>query len=527
MDETPDEPPTSAVILDNCHFSQVIFNNVEKFYVPGGDVNCHYTLTQNIVPRGKDWVGIFRVGWKTTRDYYTFMWAPLPSGTPSNTAVQQQIQFKAYYLPKDDEYYQFCYIDQDGMIRGASVPFQFRADTEDDILVVTTEGEVEEIELRNKNLCKENEELKASCASLQKQNTDLQEELSKTQELQNSLETLRSNTEKLELELNSLKKENKRLKELDDCRGAELQRLKEQIKNVTVDKESLETRLKTALDHLDQLQVQVLIHQKEVESLSRTDCEKTEQLENLKEENRQLRMSRTQQELQNSLETLRSNTEKLELELNSLKKENKRLKELDDCRGAELQRLKEQIKNVTVDKESLETRLKTALDHLDQLQVQVLIYQKEVESLSRTDCEKTEQLENLKEENRQLRMSRTQQKLREENDELLRHLSQTREVSAFSVASEAQAPIPAPEVEGLLFGNPYCVAGANLGAGAADVASIRKCPMCDEVFPEDIETSQYEAHVRSHLLECPLCSEAFEKSKKQVFDDHILCHGLE
>lgn len=61
MDKTSDEPPTSAVLLDNCHFSQVIFNNVQKFYVPGGDVTCQYTLTQNMVPRGKDWVGIFRV----------------------------------------------------------------------------------------------------------------------------------------------------------------------------------------------------------------------------------------------------------------------------------------------------------------------------------------------------------------------------------------------------------------------------------------------------------------------------------
>ena len=40
---------------------------------------------------------------------------------------------------------------------------------------------MEEIELQNKNLHKENEELKASCASLQKQNIDLQEELKKTQ----------------------------------------------------------------------------------------------------------------------------------------------------------------------------------------------------------------------------------------------------------------------------------------------------------------------------------------------------------
>ncbi|KAM6312036.1 calcium-binding and coiled-coil domain-containing protein 2 [Podargus strigoides] len=403
MDETSDKPPTSAVLLDNCHFSQVVFNNVEKFYIPGGDVTCYYTLTQNIVPRGKDWVGIFRVGWKTTREYYTFMWAPLPSDNHSGTAVQQQIQFKAYYLPKDDEYYQFCYVDQDRVVRGASVPFQFRAETEDDILVVTTQGEVEEIELQNKNLHKENEELKANCASLQKQNIHLQEEVNKAQELQNSLESLRSNTEKLELELNSLKKENKHLKELDDCREAELQQLKEKIQNVTSNNKRLETRLKPALENLDQLQQQ----------------------------NHDL------------------------------------MKELEEQK------------------------------HLFQI----------------LQAKKTE----ADEEN---------QKLREEHDRLLKHLSQAQEVSSFCVVSRAQAPMPAPE-GGLLFGNPYCAAGANLRAGAADVASIRKCPMCDEVFPEDVETSQYEAHVRSHLLECPICSEAFEKSNKQVFDDHIFCHGLE
>ncbi|XP_010006868.1 PREDICTED: calcium-binding and coiled-coil domain-containing protein 2 [Chaetura pelagica] len=445
MDEASDEPPTSAVLLDSCHFSQVVFNNVEKFYVPGADVTCCYTLTQNITPRGKDWVGIFRVGWKTTREYYTFLWAPLPSDPLSDTPVQQQIQFKAYYLPKDDEYYQFCYVDQDGVVRGASVPFQFRAETEDDILVVTTQGEVEEIELQNKNLRQENEELKANCASLQSQNTHLQEEVTKAQELQKSLESLRSNTEKLELELDSLKKENKHLKELDGCREAELQQLKEQIQTVSSDKERLESSLKAALEQMDQLQSQVSSYEKEVENLARVDQEKTEQLEGLKEENQQLRVVGAQQEQTRDL-----------------------MKELEE-----------------------QKRL-----------CQVLQAQKKA----------------AEEEN---------QNLREENDMLLRHLSQPREASPISVASQAQAPIPAPGAEDLLFGNPYGAAGANLGAGAAEVASLRKCPMCNDVFPEEIEASEFEAHVQSHLLECPLCSETFEKANQQVFDDHLFCHHLE
>lgn len=59
-----------------------------------------------------------------------------------------------YYVPNDDgEFYQFCYVTHKGEIRGASTPFQFRANSpsadelltvEDecnsDILVVTTKA---------------------------------------------------------------------------------------------------------------------------------------------------------------------------------------------------------------------------------------------------------------------------------------------------------------------------------------------------------------------------------------------------
>ncbi|NXG14244.1 CACO2 protein, partial [Grallaria varia] len=477
MEDTSDEPPTSAVLLENFMFSQVVFNNVEKFYVPGGDVTCYYTLTQNITPRGKDWVGIFRVGWKTTREYYTFLWAPLPADGHSGPSVQQQIHFKAYYLPKDDEYYQFCYVDQDGLVRGASVPFQFRAEAEDDILVVTTQEEVEETELRNQNLHKENEELKASCANLQKQNMELQEELKKTQELQKSLESLRSSTEKLELELNSLKMENKHLKEEGDCREAELHQLKEQIQNVTSDKEHLEKRLKTALDHMDQLQSQVLNYEKEVENLSHMDHDKTEQLETLKEENHQLRLS-TAQQVKPSLA-------------------------ISELQGAAwgcqpcLGQFSPPFTNPFFPSQRQTHDLMKELEEQKHLFHTLRVEKGEAD-----------------EENR---------KLRDENDALLRLLSQPGEVSPPS----AQAPNPAPEAAGLLFGNPYSAApGGDPGAGAE--ASLRKCPMCEEVFPAEDETSEYEGHVQNHLvLKCPICSERFEVCNRQVFDDHLLCHSLE
>ncbi|XP_019596219.2 calcium-binding and coiled-coil domain-containing protein 2 [Rhinolophus sinicus] len=283
MEDTIEDPPTSAVLLDHCHFSQIIFNNVEKFYVPGGDVTCYYTFTQHFIPRRKDWIGIFRVGWKTTREYYTFMWVNLPTDLQSESTKQQEVQFKAYYLPKDDEYYQFCYVDQDGVVRGASIPFQFRPENEEDILVVTTQGEVEEIEQHNSELCKENQELKDSCFSLQKQNSDLQTDLQKMQE---ELESLRSLKKKLE----------QKMKEQEDSWGAELLQLRVQNQKISSENEQMVVRV-------DQLQAQLSTQEEEMEKFVQENQNKTQQLEHLKKENDQLFLSLTEQrEYQRTLE---------------------------------------------------------------------------------------------------------------------------------------------------------------------------------------------------------------------------------
>ncbi|XP_077633026.1 calcium-binding and coiled-coil domain-containing protein 2 isoform X3 [Crocuta crocuta] len=319
MEETVEDPPTSAILLDHCHFSQVIFNSVEKFYVPGGDVTCYYTLTQQFIPRRKDWIGIFRVGWKTTREYYTFMWVTLPVDLNSESAKQQEVQFKAYYLPKDDEYYQFCYVDQDGVVRGASIPFQFRPENEEDILVVTTQGEVEEVEQRNKELCKENRELKDSCDGLQKRNSDMQAELHKTQE---ELEILKSTTQKLEQKVKAQK----------ESWETELLQLKEQNEKMSSENEKMGVRV-------EELQAQLSTQEKEMAKLIQGDQEKTEQLERLTEEKGQLLLTLTQQrEHQKKLE---QTIEEMKQEETSALKRQQALKEPRNKKSVEEQLVQE------------------------------------------------------------------------------------------------------------------------------------------------------------------------------------------
>uniref|UniRef100_A0AAY4BE98 SKICH domain-containing protein n=1 Tax=Denticeps clupeoides TaxID=299321 RepID=A0AAY4BE98_9TELE len=152
--------------METSSFAHVIFQNVGKSFLPQAPLECHYTLTPAITPHPKDWVGIFKVGWSTARDYYTFLWSPMPENYVEGSAVDRVVIFQGYYVPRSDgEFYQFCYVTHSGEIRGASTPFQFcqatptgeelltvEDEANSDILVVTTKtGLLEREEEREKH----------------------------------------------------------------------------------------------------------------------------------------------------------------------------------------------------------------------------------------------------------------------------------------------------------------------------------------------------------------------------------------
>ena len=102
----------------------VTFFNVQKSYPPGEQLTIGYTLDAELKRSTRDWVGLFRVGWSSSRDYYTFEWAP----SLSNDNLKGEVSFAGRRLPpEDNHFYQFCYVTSDGRVRGASSPFQFLA----------------------------------------------------------------------------------------------------------------------------------------------------------------------------------------------------------------------------------------------------------------------------------------------------------------------------------------------------------------------------------------------------------------
>ena len=102
----------------------VTFFNVQKSYPPGEKLNIGYSLNSELKRSTRDWVGLFKVGWTSSRDYYTFEWAPLRA----DDNLKGEVTFAGRRLPpEDNHFYQFCYVTSDGRVRGASSPFQFLA----------------------------------------------------------------------------------------------------------------------------------------------------------------------------------------------------------------------------------------------------------------------------------------------------------------------------------------------------------------------------------------------------------------
>ncbi|XP_065522023.1 tax1-binding protein 1 isoform X3 [Lathamus discolor] len=278
------EVPSSANTLQTSNFAHVIFQNVAKSYLPNTHLECHYTLTQFIHPHQKDWVGIFKVGWNTARDYYTFLWSPMPENYVEGSTVNCVLTFQGYYLPNDDgEFYQFCYVTHKGEIRGASTPFQFRTSSpveelltmEDegnsDMLVVTTkagllEFKIEKIIKEKEELLKVTSVLEKETAQLRDQVERLEKELNHEKQRYDQLQTEQKNnsqaSEALKTEIDDMKKKHdeaaSKVLQLEEdimtvtqkaiAKETELDSMKHKLKKVMLEKEQLECVLKTEKD---------------------------------------------------------------------------------------------------------------------------------------------------------------------------------------------------------------------------------------------------------------------------------------
>ncbi|XP_040445010.1 tax1-binding protein 1 isoform X4 [Falco naumanni] len=333
------EVPSSANTLQTSNFAHVIFQNVAKSYLPSTHLECHYTLTQFIHPHQKDWVGIFKVGWSTARDYYTFLWSPMPENYVEGSTVNCVLTFQGYYLPNDDgEFYQFCYVTHKGEIRGASTPFQFRTSSpieelltmEDegnsDMLVVTTKAGL--LEFKIEKIIKEKEELLKVTSVLEKETAQLRDQVERLEkelnhekqrcdQLQTEQKTNIQASEGLKTEIDDLKKKHdeaaSKVLQLEEdimtvtqkaiAKETELDSLKDKLKKVVLEKEQLECVLKTEKDekelykiHLKNTEIENTKLVKEIQMFKNLDANKENMISYYKEEVGRLQLFITEKE---------------------------------------------------------------------------------------------------------------------------------------------------------------------------------------------------------------------------------------
>jgi hypothetical protein len=125
-----------------------MFRDVSDAYIQGQDIPCSFVLGNKVQPKNGDRVAIFRVPWSSIHDFVAFVWAKDSASeagkfrsSPHQLQQQQQQAFERRKTfdagnllslqADDDEYYQFCYVSEDGEILGSSPTFQIFTDNKD------------------------------------------------------------------------------------------------------------------------------------------------------------------------------------------------------------------------------------------------------------------------------------------------------------------------------------------------------------------------------------------------------------
>ncbi|XP_061160824.1 calcium-binding and coiled-coil domain-containing protein 2 isoform X1 [Syngnathus typhle] len=232
-------------------FSQVAFKDVPQSYPLATTINCCYTLAAHFQPSPRDWVGIFKVGWSTIKDYHTFMWVESCGDSNQEPSSTRHAYFKEYYLPKDDlDFYQFCYVNSSGQVCGASTPFCFKSQhpndeqnaangsDNDDLMVITTQEEVEQSD-------REIAALKDEAHRIRQQNEELETAL---REERREAAILKDKHDELASELYSTKQQHERLLSTWQEQEEEIQRLKEMLTHMNNQVELQEQNLAECTD---------------------------------------------------------------------------------------------------------------------------------------------------------------------------------------------------------------------------------------------------------------------------------------
>ncbi|XP_030634110.1 calcium-binding and coiled-coil domain-containing protein 1b [Chanos chanos] len=315
---------------------KVKFRNVGRSYFPQTRVECHYSISKRHNWTSRDWIGLFKVGWRSVRQYYTFAWALVPEGYKEGTDADCCVHFHSFYLPNPGALeYQFVYVDENGKVRAISPQFTFCAPRPLDELVTLEEEKDGE----------EEEEV----------GEDLLLVVPKAQILQSQLETCQQDLKKLHSKLEDAEEELEREREESRKIMEDSEREKEGMRDEIAE---LRDNLRTCLEQIKKMEGKQKETQNSHETvsaeLSGLWAEKAGSQQRIRElEEDMSALTLQKQEAEAELERMKDRIRKMSMQRREEEEERKNLQREAEAAHNELQTLQERLASTDLHTEAL------------------------------------------------------------------------------------------------------------------------------------------------------------------------------
>ncbi|KAM7411894.1 hypothetical protein PAMA_021730 [Pampus argenteus] len=301
---------------------RVEFRNVGCSYFPQSRVDCHYTLSSQHNWASNDWIGLFKVGWSSVKDYHTFVWALAPADYQEGTEVNCCVHFQASYLPKpSSQEYEFVYMDGKGEVCSCSSKFTFCAPKplEDlvtleeeahgeeggtDILLVVPRAEL--LQSRLQECLRERAEL------LQTEEAANRQREKEKRDYKRAREAWDRQRKELETDISRLQEELKQ-------RQQKIKEMERKQKEEEALGESLTQEKSALLDAREASEMRISELEEDIKALTQRTVERETEFERMKE--RAKRAGAQRKEEESERKTLQKKLEQTESELRSLTKE--------------------------------------------------------------------------------------------------------------------------------------------------------------------------------------------------------------
>ncbi|XP_078391603.1 calcium-binding and coiled-coil domain-containing protein 1-like isoform X1 [Cetorhinus maximus] len=322
---------------------EVTFHNVAHWYVPGTAVECHYTLASQTKWAANDWIGLFKVGWRSVRDYYTFVWSPAPHVQSERSPVNCCVRFEASYLPAHGSaLYQFSYVDAKGTLRGSSTTFAFRSPEPEDDLVV-----LEELESNSDML------LVVTRSSL------LEAQLAKSEKTRVDLTKLQEETE---MEVQGLRARIRELETSAETTQQEHAQLLQQCKSLAEERRLAVEECRSLREQRGESTVRIQELEADIRNIGHTLLERETTLDRVRD--RVKKLTGEQEELGRQAQEETEERQLIQARVASLKLENQGLRERLSGRDEEAASLKAEVRRLLVSASESEVKYDAVSEQL-------------------------------------------------------------------------------------------------------------------------------------------------------------------